>query len=497
MERFDVEKHVFVENMNKAKSIFGKDWSLPNKAPEVLELDGGIVLPLRKRENVQVSNEAYEGGVCDKDGNFVAGNRRKLEKEICNLSCARAYPIPERVNERHETVIFGGILYWHWGDNWNEYLPARLWYLGEHPDTPYKFVFLSSLYKGGFTMYNVLEAIGIPRERMEIITEPTRFDKIIVPEESVYNFSGYRPQMIRFYDYVRSLVQPGAYKKIYLSRRAYEDQDVVNEEYYEEFFKRRGYHVVYPEKLPILEQISLMAGAEEVACTYGTISILTYFCRPHTRVTVLNRCRGMSIYTVYMRLLARELDLYVVDACLDFLPTTELGRSIYFFGPTVYWKRYLDSAGIAYDPDEVSFDLHVRPKIYDYLAQWAKNYSMSERYWLIRNTSLIDVVDSMNRVFFQQPVERKLMPERDLITKLKTDLAEQKTQTMAAQFKAEIQQTADSALRDRVDDILANNSDLRRQIDDLRQDNRELRASNQDLMCRLRELETALCQCGV
>lgn len=69
---------------------------------------------------------------------------------------------------------------------------SRLWWFAENPNMPYKIVFLDFPFGGGFTAYSVLEALGITRDRMEIITEPTRFKEIIVPEESIYMWSGFR-----------------------------------------------------------------------------------------------------------------------------------------------------------------------------------------------------------------------------------------------------------------------------------------------------------------
>ena len=429
MNKFDSEKQLFVRDAAKKKLIklLTTNYELPD-APTVTEVENAIALPLRPvKKQVQggVGDKSQtEGGICDSEGNFVAGHIRDPINPDRNRSCFSAYPLPSNIKTRHETVIYGGFLFNHFGHMIAEGISSRLHYLIDNPDTTYKFIFLDSLTKGEFTFYNVLEAVGITKDRMEIITEPTRFDKIIIPQEAVYLLSNYRPGAYRIYDYIREKVVPKPYKKVYLSASAkgeYSAKLNLNEEYFEDFFGRRGYEVVHPEALPFEEQVALMAGAEEVVCTSGSLPLLTAFCKPKVKLVILSRVDGQA--AMFPMLQARETDFYIVDVHYDFLPANLNVNCVYLLGPTKYFTDYLDKAGIEYTPDEVSFDLHVRPYIADYVRIWGEKVSTPAMYKAWRNFTVIDIADRINYMFCGNTIERKKYADRDDVVKLKAENA--------------------------------------------------------------------------
>lgn len=431
MRPFDADKHLFVYDKKTWSNICRKDYCLPDLL-SVQEIEHGIMLPLRARKDVKTLNNAFEGGVCDENGNFVAGITRNLKNPSTNLSCSRSYQPPKYVPVRHETVIFGGILYAHFGHLITDSL-TRLWWFADHPDTSYKLVFLDTpSLAGGFKLYNILEAAGITRDRMEIITEPVQFDKIIVPQEALYLHTNYRNGVEKIYQYVSSRVIPGTHKKIYLSTAMLgEDHTSINENYYEDFYRRRGYEIVYPEQIPFTEQVSLMAGAEEVVCTGGTLVHLCSFCRPGTRVVVLNRCQEKVNMVPLLQ--GCNLDYYIIDAHYSFLPGLLTGARVYLLGPTFYWKQYLDTMGIIYEPDELSMALHVRPYFYEYVMKWGELNATPQRFHYIRNQSVIDLVNDINCILRRTQINRKALPDRDNVVALRRENEALKGQLEALQ----------------------------------------------------------------
>ena len=442
MRPFDSDKQLFVYDKKAWHNICMRDYCLSDPL-SVQEVENGIVLPLRARKDVKTLNNAFEGGVCDKDGNFVAGITRNLKNPSTNLSCSRTYRPPQHVPVRHETVIFGGILYAHFGHLITDSL-TRLWWLAGHPDTSYKFCFLDTpSLAGGFKLYNVLEAAGITRDRMEIITEPTQFDKIIVPQEALYLHTNYRDGVGEIYQYISSRVTAGTHKKIYLSTAMLgESHTSINESYYENFFRRRRYEIVYPEQLPFTEQVSLMAGAEEVVCTGGTLVHLCSFCKPGTRIIVLNRCREKVNMVPLLQ--GCDLDYYVIDAHYSFLPGFLTGARVYLLGPTIYWKQYLDTMGIIYEPEELSMDLYVKPYFYEYVTKWGELNAAPQRYHYIRNQSVVDLVDDINCILLQTQINRRALPDRDSVVALRRENETLKGQLESLQsiFKSALMEQA-------------------------------------------------------
>lgn len=421
MKPFNSNERLFVYNFKRWKRICETDYSLPEE-PSVTVVENGIILPLRRRTDFVSSDATYEGGVCDQTGSFVAGHVRNPKEKLFNLSCTKGYTPDQPVKKRHETVVYGGLLFRHFGHMLQEGM-VRLWWYARNQKTQFKFVFLDApVFGNEFKFYNVLEAIGLTRDRIEIITEPTQFDSVIVPQEAMYMWCNYLPAIREVFDLFNEHIEPSIYEKIYLSRTAFTTKDGVNEQYFEDFFRKRGFKVVYPEQLAFEEQVSLVSGAKEVVGTGGTLLYLTFFCRPGTKVTILNR--NTNIYTpMYAIMQARELDYFVIDANFNFLPTNLIGDGVYFYGPTEYWKKYLDYRKIDYEEEEISFEKNVTPYIYDYVKKWGELYANPRSYKVIHNFSITDVVEGIHRVFLYEAIDRKKLPDRDEVLKLKKDNA--------------------------------------------------------------------------
>ncbi len=418
MESFDCTKRLFVSDRPMWEALCKRNYSIQEEAT-VDEIDNGIMLPIRRWNKKSAIDNAFEGGVCKEDGTFFTGLTR---------SCDRAYPLPTQITTRHETVVFGGVLINQFGHLITDGF-TRLWWWTEHNDTEYKIVFLDTHANGDFNLFNIFDAIGLTKDKIEIIDVATRFDKIIVPQETLFIVTGYRYGVGKIYDYISSMSGQSPYKKVYVSRGAITEGKVsFNESYFENFYQKRGYKIIYPEQLPFLEQVAYMAGADEVVTSNGTLTHLTAFCKPKTKIVVLNRC--MNSAKIYSLLEGRESDYYIIDAHFNFLPAVATGgQVVYLLGPTIYWKQYLDSEAVPYEPDEISFDIHVKPYLYDYIIKWGESASTRRGYKAIRNLGLIDVVNEINRVFLQKTINRKELPERDDVIRLQKINATLKTKT--------------------------------------------------------------------
>ncbi len=494
---FDSEKQLFTANRKKWLEVCETDHFIPED-PSVTELENGVLLPLRVKKDVKVRNSVFEGGCCDSEGNFVGGLLRNTEIKNANLNCASAYPLPETIAERHETVIFGGVLLGHFGHSIIDSL-GRLWWFVEHPDTPYKLVFLRAPAFMAFDDRKVLETVGIPRERMEIITEPTRFDKIIVPEESFHMFSSYTRKIDLVYDRIRDQTPQGPYKKVYLSRSGLsEDKRMVNEEYFENFYARRGYAIIHPEQLPFLEQVSIMHGADEVVSTNGSLVLQLLFCKPRTKGVVLCRTRDVT-QGMIIPLFGRDIDVSIVDISNNFLGGVYQTTSVHFCGPTVYWRQYLDKANIAYEEDEVSLDKHLKPYFYEYVCQWGRKNATPHSFRDVHNRTMVDIVSNINEMFLDGSVNRSELPDRDDVVKAKRErdgiARENKTyqKLLAGYDQAKVdlalsnkelarQQNELTKQTGMVEQLSRQNDEARQRIDDLRVENGTLQERNEELL---------------
>ena len=139
-----------------------------------------------------------------------------------------------------------------------------------------------------------LDALGIGHERIRVVTATTLVTDLLVPDRGDMMGGAPVEETLAVYgriaEYARLRIVDSGLRKLYLSRRLYSKRRrLLDEEAVEELFGRAGFHIVYPEQLPLLEQISLVSRAEVVAGPRGSNLHLTGFMRPGGTVIEITR----------------------------------------------------------------------------------------------------------------------------------------------------------------------------------------------------------------
>lgn len=369
---------------------------------DVQEIERGIVLPVRHHGQAADQDEMFEGlfegGVVTGRYAFVAGSLRNSAKPKTNYSCCFAYRPKIPPVQRDETVVFGGIMYGHYGHTLIDGM-SRMWWFVRNQDTPYKLVFVVMPGESSEQACKLLSLAGLTPERYEVITSPTQFSKVIVPDEAIHSLEGYvNVAWPSFFDLVArrcsELSTIETHEKLYLTRTALERCDGVGEEYYERFFASQGYRIVSPEQLPLQDQIKLYAGADSIACTMGTLSHAAVFAREGAELACLLRC-GTSVMPQLIVNQVKRLDWTMFDAFLNVLPT-EQGYGAYLYAPTKYFRSYLGLKGIDYRCTEDDEEQALRDNLYDYLQLWYSTYSDKRLFRAIKKKTIFDVLNSLS-----------------------------------------------------------------------------------------------------
>ena len=141
---------------------------------------------------------------------------------------------------------------------------------------------------------NSLSAFGIPEERIIVITKPTQFKKIIIPDQSAVPLAVFLPyeftdKYVQVFRHIKKQITPAKHKKVYLSRSLAARKNVFGEEYFIDFFRKRGFKIINPEEYTMKEKAEIMYGADEVVTVDGTNAHLSIFCKPSVRLTILSR----------------------------------------------------------------------------------------------------------------------------------------------------------------------------------------------------------------
>lgn len=409
-----MEQKLFIRHPEEWQWCFGESHRLEEPAG-VKVVENGVILPPRPIPETELPYSVIDivcrGGVCDESLEFVAGHNRGLDGCVTNLDCAGSYHVDEAdIELRHERVLFGGVLYNHFGHAIVDSL-TRLWYTAVSSDYD-KVVFLRFPYDkflhSHYDPMQIIGLIGIPDEKIEIIEAPTRFDCIIVPDEAFRCFYGHTAEFkLLFDDICSKLHREGTPKKVYLSHCAVERQladkgmrrHVLNEEFFEAFYARRGFEVVYPEQHSFEEQVQLVHGADEIVMTIGTLSHLLLFAKPDVVATILIRNEPMFMQTNIDQ--AAGIDPYYVDVANNPLPINQ-GNGPSLLMPNRFFKEYLDARGIEYGEDELNIsDGEKDALLLEFLREWAAVYRQPHAAnHEVADKTLFDVVRGMNDYLF-------------------------------------------------------------------------------------------------
>ena len=368
-----------------------------------------LIEPLRLIEDSPVKE--YEGGVCTRDFEFIAGQHRAWDTPHTIRSCERCYTCPpEEIERLDEEVIFGGILCNHFGHMIMD-TASRLWYVISHPECTARIAFVTlpatpTFFNPGDMHYRFLEMLGIPTDRVLLVWKPTQFRRVIVPDETMFLEGGgsYRQEALITYDRLHASVTPSPHRKIYLTRTNYTDLNpIVGEEAFEDYFRSRGYEVISPELLSFEEQVALFAGATHIAGTVGSHTLLLCCAQDGVECVFLNRS-SVPVPEHVMVSHMRKARASYVDAHLDFLPEDHI-HGVFLMGDTPCWQRFLkDNPSLA---DAGSpLENRVEDLLPRYVRTWGEQINTDLMYRYVRDEGLPELAYRLNRYFLHSQVDR-------------------------------------------------------------------------------------------
>ena len=163
----------------------------------------------------------------------------------------------------------------------------------------------------------VLALVGVRRERVHVVQgRPLRFEQIDVGASPIRLVKAVDPRMLAVFDRIANEVDPAIAgldaPRIYLSRsRLANRRRTTNEDEIEAMMTERGFAVVHPQELPLLEQIALARQAEIIAGCDGSALHVAAFARAGTRLLALDSRPTPNQVLIGW---ARGLDAVHVDA---------------------------------------------------------------------------------------------------------------------------------------------------------------------------------------
>ena len=345
------------------------------KKERPIVVQDGIIYPYEHKQGDNIL--LNYGGVTDATGKYIKESalERHYGKIVSGIQ--KRIRSPKKSDEK---VVYLGVFFNHYGHFLLESL-SRLSYALKKDDCDIKYAYI-----GDFALFEpyktMLSLVGIEEADLIKITEPTQFKEVVIPLPS-YRIADYISEdYTSIIERIKSSLRANKkYKKIYLSRGKYDDGKTFGEKQIEATFRRNGYKIIFPEKLPITEQISMMMGCDTVAGITGSHMHNVVFCRKNTKIINLNRLSTVPANQIAIELGFRLKGVYI-DTYLDILPNN-IGMGPFILGLNDSFKKYLVDNRMAFD--ERLFLKSKRKNIEGFIEKWGKIYSKEAAYFWIKD----------------------------------------------------------------------------------------------------------------
>ena len=304
----------YLYNPDAAKPSFEKNYFVDKKLGfQVIE--HGTILPYKSTPLGGLKGAL--GGIVDNKGKFIRGSF------VQPLYENKGYT-PESIQHSSKTVIYIGYFFPVWGHVITDNI-CHLWFLKSDffkkafKNCPLVYIkFWGVNIKEQKNFWRLLEILEVGVDKFQEITQPTQFDKIILPDASINAKAYFTNEYRETIDIVRNFAlknrMPISSKKIYY----FHGRRQIGEEQLAEYFKSKGYEIISPEKLTLEEQLNLLINCESFASTVGSASHNSVFLRDGIETIFIPRVKEL-LFSSYQQILnqVNSVNANYVDSSLS------------------------------------------------------------------------------------------------------------------------------------------------------------------------------------
>ena len=376
----------YLYNPDAAKAYFGKNYFVDKKLGfQVIEK--GMILP---HKDVWVNGKwtLGKGGIVNSNGEFI--NDSFIHPQISG-----AYtPPPESIQHSNQTVIYLGLWFPVWGHIITDDI-RFLWFLksdafkSEFKNCPIVYVPWDRTTIDTFPDFKrLIEILEVDVDKLQPITQPTTFDKIILPNKS---FKSYHHTVLGFTNEFRETVDrvrsyglkhstPTSAKKLYFFHGK---KGQFGEDRIAEYLKSKGYEIVNPgkQKLSFDEELNLLVNCESFAAGCGSSSLNSLFLRNGTETIFIPRIAYQ--FDLYQQIAdqVHPLNINYVDSTLSVL-SKRIDQGVFFYVVSERLKSFFGDKWNGYEEED-----------FKNFLQYAKHYL---RKGLEINPNLVNAYGKIN-----------------------------------------------------------------------------------------------------
>ena len=337
-----------------------------------MELDvwdgmNATILPVRKSGTEQWFGS---GGVVDAEGNAVPISGASTILQLGYDFGTAQY--------KDEKVVYCGYLIRHWGHFLMEGV-SRLWYYLQNDSSIDKYVFVldeneEREISGNYKEFLVLFGIW---DKLEIINRPTKYRQAIIPEPAFCCRKYYSPRFKEIFDAVADHISVDSQwkspKKIFMSRSQLTKSGDVEfgGEALDDFYRKNGYEVIFPEKFSLSQMIFYIRNAESIASVSGSLPHNMLFGYQDQSIDILERCVENNDWQVGVNRLLGLHTTYI-DSNIPIYSVSMNGPLILAFD--YHLEQYAKDRGMTFPDDKFQSARYMRKLLIKYMKSYRKQY---------------------------------------------------------------------------------------------------------------------------
>ncbi len=349
-----------------------------DKQLAVLEIEEGVLLPVNTKSN-PYGTLWGSGGVVDSKGNYVEASAQVAFH--MNDRVRGKYDIEEKaLIKRDETVIYMNFFIAHWGHFLIDVV-SRLWYVIQklQEKENVKIAYIVEKGKNNQISGHYLEflnLLGIAKENLISIHQPTKFKKIIIPESALYPGKYYTKEYKFIFDTIKENVEDTEvpYDKVYFSRQHLKtaNKKEIGEKSIEKWLQHNGFKIIAPEKYTVKQQIQIMKKSNVVAAISGTLPHNLLFANDETKLLIINKTIRVNRHQFLIDEI-RHLDVTYLDCHISLFPV------LYGAGPFIITLndntlRYAKDHQYRIKYNRNYYRMYNKYKVLWYLYKYIKTY---------------------------------------------------------------------------------------------------------------------------
>ena len=354
------KKAEILQQMNSQEFVNRTDLSC-------IYLNNALVLPVKKDSVMPFGL----GGVVDESGEYVQ------ESGIPYRFGGGYDNIAEQYIDKK--VVYCGCLVNHWGHFLIESV-ARLWYFLKNDSSIDEYVFVSefsnkSQIKGNYKEF--LELLGI-YDRVQIVSKPTRFREVILPELGYMRGGYYSEDYKKIFNVIRdrALVKKNFYiiepERLFLSRSIFAKKSEAGVDMLDDFFLRNNYYVLRPENVSLSEIICLLNSVKTCAAESGTLPHNFLFCEDGKEVLIIERQDTVNETQIDIDRM-KKLQVTYIDGFYTIYPVA-VSFGPYYLAYNDYMKKYAQDYMLMSPSPRYLSERYSKKCISKYMRVYRSNY---------------------------------------------------------------------------------------------------------------------------